>query len=146
MMQQALQQAEQAFVLDEVPVGAVIIDSTGNIIATAHNEQEHRNDVSAHAEMLAIRQAETKLKRWRLDDLTLYVTLEPCPMCAGAILLSRIKRLVYGTADIRMGAIESLFAIPVHPALSHKIEIRAGVLETECRHILQTFFVAKRHK
>lgn len=146
MMRQALLQAKQAQNKNEVPVGAVIVDERGEIIAFAHNEQEQRHDATAHAEILVMRRAAAKLQRWRLTDLTLYVTLEPCPMCAGAIFLSRIRRVVYGALDTRMGAMESLFAIPTHPALNHRIEVRAGVLEDECKMLLHEFFTAKRKK
>ena len=144
MMRLALEEARKAFTADEVPVGAVITDKNGHVIASAYNEQENSLDATAHAEILAIRRACSKLDRRRLADMTLYVTLEPCPMCAGAILLSCIGRLVYGTFDSRMGAVDSLFSILTHSALNHSIEIKAGVLEDECKLILQEFFAGKR--
>ncbi|WP_231035369.1 tRNA adenosine(34) deaminase TadA [Pectinatus frisingensis] len=144
MMLRALECARLAFSADEVPVGAVIADKKGNVVATGYNMQEHSRDATAHAEILVIRKACKVLGRRRLNDMTLYVTLEPCPMCAGAILLSNIGRLVYGAADSRLGAVDSLFALLTHPALNHDIEIRAGVREDECRSILQQFFVNKR--
>ena len=144
IMRLALEEARKAFTADEVPVGAVITDKNGHIIASAYNEQENSLDATAHAEILAIRRACSKLGRRRLADMTLYVTLEPCPMCAGAILLSCIGRLVYGTFDSRMGAVDSLFSILTHSALNHSIEIKAGVLEDECKLILQEFFADKR--
>ncbi len=144
IMRLALEEAQKAFAADEVPVGAVITDKNGQIIAAAYNKQENSLDATAHAEILAIRKACSKLGRRRLPDMTLYVTLEPCPMCAGAVLLSCIGRLVYGAPDSRMGAVESLFSILSHSSLNHSIEIKAGVLEDECRSVLQEFFAGKR--
>ena len=144
IMRLALEEAQKAFAADEVPVGAVITDKNGQIIAAAYNKQENSLDATAHAEILAIRKACSKLGRRRLSDMTLYVTLEPCPMCAGAVLLSCIGRLVYGAPDSRMGAVESLFSILSHSSLNHSIEIKAGVLEDECRSVLQEFFAGKR--
>ncbi len=143
-MRLAITEAKKAADMGEVPVGAVIVDSFGEVISTAHNLRESLNDPTAHAEILAIRSAGEKLQKWRLDDLTLYVTLEPCPMCAGAILESRIGRLVYSTTDVRRGAIESVFALLRHKAVNSKTEIRAGVLEDECKELLKEFFAKKR--
>ena len=143
-MKLALDEAKKAAKMGEVPVGAIITDSCGKIIARAHNLRETANDATAHAEIIAIREANTKLKSWRLTDLTMYVTLEPCPMCAGAILNSRISRLVYGATDIKAGAVESLFAILSHKKLSADTEIRAGVLEDECKALVQKFFKDRR--
>ena len=142
----ALEEAKKAANIGEVPVGAVIADVCGKIIAKTHNLRETLNDPTAHAEILAIKEAGQKLQKWRLTDLTLYVTLEPCPMCAGAILESRIRRLVYGAMDIKRGAIESMFALFGHKAFNERIEIRAGVLEDECKELLQEFFEKKRKR
>ncbi|WP_231038540.1 tRNA adenosine(34) deaminase TadA [Pectinatus haikarae] len=144
MMKLALSEADKAFFSDEVPVGAVIVDDKGQIIASAHNEQEHSKDATGHAEVTAIRIACAKLSCRRLVNMTLYVTLEPCPMCAGAILLSHIGRLVYGAPDSRMGAVESIFSVLSHPAIKNNIEIRGGVLEDECKLVLRKFFAVKR--
>lgn len=144
MMKVALVEARKAFKANEVPVGAIIVNKNGQIIAKAHNIQEHSYDATAHAEVVAIRTACAKLSRRRLADMTLYVTLEPCPMCAGAIHLSHIGRLVYGAPDARIGAVESLFAILSHPGIRNRIEIRGGVLEDECKILLRDFFAAKR--
>lgn len=144
MMKVALVEARKAFKANEVPVGAIIVNKNGQIIAKAHNIQEHSHDATAHAEIVAIRAACAKLSRRRLADMTLYVTLEPCPMCAGAIHLSHIGRLVYGAPDARIGAVESLFAILSHPGIKNRIEIRGGVLEDECKSLLRDFFAARR--
>ena len=140
----ALELAEEAAEAGEIPVGAVIVDDTGTIVAAARNECEAIPDATAHAEILAIRRASELLGSWRLTDCTLYVTLEPCPMCAGAIVNSRLKRLVYGAADSHMGAVESILNIPGHPALGAKLQVRAGVMEQECRELLQRFFANRR--
>lgn len=143
-MNQAIIEAKLAASLGEAPVGAVIVDKNGKIIAKAHNLRETTKDATAHAEIVAIREACEKLKSWRLNDCSIYVTLEPCPMCAGAILAARFKRLIYGAMDVKMGAVESLFALLSHEKLNHKVEIRAGVLEDECREILREFFGNRR--
>lgn len=143
-MKLALIEAKKAALMGEVPVGAIIADSNGKIISTAHNLRETTSDATAHAEIIAIREANAKLKSWRLAGLTMYVTLEPCPMCAGAILNSRLSRLVYGAVDVKMGAAESLFALFSNERLPANIEIRAGVLEDECKEILQNFFKDRR--
>lgn len=143
-MKLALDEAKKAALIGEVPVGAIITDSNGKIIARAHNLREMTNDATAHAEIIAIREANEKLKSWRLKNLTMYVTLEPCSMCAGAVLNSRIGRLVYGAADVKAGAVESIFALLTHKKLNADIEIRAGVLEDECKEILQKFFKDRR--
>ena len=140
----ALDEARLAMQSGEVPVGAVLIDDEGGVVVRAHNLCERETDATAHAEMLAIREAEKRLSRWRLTGCTLYVTLEPCPMCAGAIMASRISRLVYGATDARAGAVESIFNIPGHPSLAPMPEITAGVMEDECKTLLQTFFAVRR--
>lgn len=139
----ALEEARQAAREGEIPVGAVLVKD-GQVVARAHNRREQDHDATAHAELLAIRQACEKLGRWRLTDCTLYVTLEPCPMCAGAIWNARIGRLVYGAWDSAAGSCGSQFNLPVHPSLNHRTEVTAGVLENESREILRDFLKARR--
>ena len=140
----ALDEARLAMDSGEVPVGAVLIDDEGGVVVRAHNLRETDKDATAHAEIMAIRDACQRLSRWRLSGCTLYVTLEPCPMCAGAIMAARISRLVYGATDARAGAVESIFNIPGHPSLAPSPEITAGVMEDECKALLQEFFAARR--
>ncbi|NOX21156.1 MAG: tRNA adenosine(34) deaminase TadA [Nitrospirae bacterium] len=142
-MQLALEEAKKAYQLDEVPVGALVVKE-GEVISRAYNQRESLNDPTAHAELIAIREASKRLGNWRLTDTTLYVTKEPCPMCAGAIVGARIKRLVYGCKDKKGGAVESLYTIASDPRLNHQVEITSGVLEPQCRELLQSFFRAKR--
>ena len=139
----ALEEARQAAREGEIPVGAVLVKD-GQVVARAHNRREQDHDATAHAELLAIRQACEKLGRWRLTDCTLYVTLEPCPMCAGAIWNARIGRLVYGAWDSAAGACGSQFNLPAHPSLNHRTAVTAGVLEKESREILRDFLKARR--
>lgn len=143
-MRAALAEAAQAYALGEVPIGAVLVDEAGEIVARGHNLRERDHDATAHAEMIAIRAACERLGRWRLSGLTLYVTIEPCPMCAGAIVMSRMDRVVYGGTDYKAGACESLFNIPGHPALNHHPEVTAGVLAEECAGIMKRFFRERR--
>ncbi|WP_416195898.1 tRNA adenosine(34) deaminase TadA [Selenomonas sp.] len=143
-MRAALAEAAQAYALGEVPIGAVLVDEAGEIVARGHNLRERDHDATAHAEMIAIRAACERLGRWRLSGLTLYVTIEPCPMCAGAIVMSRVDRVVYGGTDYKAGACESLFNIPGHPALNHHPEVTAGVLAEECAGIMKRFFRERR--
>ena len=143
-MRAALAEAAQAYALGEVPIGAVLVDEAGEIVARGHNLRERDHDATAHAEMIAIRAACERLGRWRLSELTLYVTIEPCPMCAGAIVMSRVDRVVYGGTDYKAGACESLFNIPGHPALNHHPEVTAGVLAEECADIMKRFFRERR--
>ena len=143
-MRAALAEAAQAYALGEVPIGAVLVDEAGEIVARGHNLRERDHDATAHAEMIAIRAACERLERWRLSGLTLYVTIEPCPMCAGAIVMSRMDRVVYGGTDYKAGACESLFNIPGHPALNHHPEVTAGVLAEECAGIMKRFFRERR--
>ncbi len=145
-MKEALKEAQAAFDAGEVPIGAVLVDPAGAIVARAHNMRETWRDGTAHAEIVALREAAKKLGRWRLSGLTLYVTIEPCPMCAGALVMSRVDRVVYGATDAKAGACESLFNIVGHPALNHQLEMRAGVLEDECRAIMKRFFQERRRK
>ncbi len=140
----ALDEARLAMESGEVPVGAVLIDDGGGVVVCAHNLCESERDATAHAEILAIREAGRRLSRWRLTGCTLYVTLEPCPMCAGAIMSARISRLVYGATDARAGAVESIFNIPGHPSLAPSPEITAGVMEDECKELLRKFFAERR--
>ena len=142
-MQAALREARAAFQEDEVPVGAVIVHD-GRIIARAHNQRETLQDPTAHAEMIAITQAAAALESWRLDGCTMYVTLEPCPMCAGALVLARLPRLVYGAADPKAGACRTLYSIVQDSRLNHRVEVTAGVLAEPCGSILTEFFRAKR--
>ena len=143
-MQQAISLAREVKSSGDVPVGAVIVNEAGEIVSLGKNEREKDNDPTAHAEILAIRKASEKLGSWRLDDLTLIVTLEPCVMCAGAILQSRLKRLVFGAFDQKAGAVgSSLDVIRDVRALS-KVEVVSGVLEDECAKLLTDFFATKR--
>lgn len=142
-MKRALDQAVAAFDQNEVPVGAVIVHD-GRIIAEAGNQRETLNDPTAHAEMIAITQAAEFLGSWRLLDCTLYVTLEPCPMCAGAIVQARIPFVVYGAADAKAGACDSLFNITSDIRLNHQAAVLGGVMQEDCRAILQEFFKQQR--
>jgi tRNA(adenine34) deaminase len=138
-MRQALAQAGQAATLGETPVGAVLV--VGNdIIAAAHNMRETWQDPAAHAELLVIREASARLGRWRLQDATVYVTLEPCLMCAGALVLARVGRLVYGCRDPKAGALGSVYDVVRDGRLNHTYRIAPGVLEAECRNMLSGFF------
>ncbi len=139
----ALQEAEIAASKDEVPVGAIIVRDN-RVIAAAHNLREQLRDPTAHAEMLAITQAASEVDSWRLEGCTLYVTLEPCPMCAGAILQARIARVVYGAADPKAGAVASLYQLLQDSRLNHRVEVQASVLAEECGAILTNFFQQKR--
>ena len=145
-MRLALAEAERAYALGEVPIGAVVMDGAGNIVSTGHNLRESEHDATAHAELIAIRRACRALGRWRLTGMTLYVTIEPCPMCAGAIVMSRISRVVYGSMDTKAGACESLFNITGCPALNHQPEMRSGVLADECSEIIRRFFRERRSR
>ncbi len=142
-MQLALTEAEQARAAGEVPVGAVIVHE-GRVIASAHNQREQLHDPTAHAEMIAITQAAESLSSWRLEGCRLYVTLEPCPMCAGAILQARIAQLVYGAADPKAGAVQSLYSMLNDPRLNHQTQFTAGVLAVPCGQMLTDFFRQQR--
>jgi len=144
-MAQAYAQAEAALAADEVPVGAVIVHQN-RVIGAAHNGREQLRDPTAHAEMIAITQAAAGLDAWRLEGCTLYVTLEPCPMCAGAILQARIGTVVYGADDPKAGAVGSLFRLLDDSRLNHRAEVVAGVMAEPCGQILTDFFAAKRLK
>ena len=138
-MDRAITQARLARVLGDVPVGAVVVRD-GRVIAAAHNRREVDQDPTAHAELLAIRAAARALGSWRLEQCTLYVTLEPCAMCAGALVLARLPELVYAAADPKAGAAGSLFDIPRDPRLNHRVEVTGGVLAEECGELLTRFF------
>src|SRR5829696_3450626 len=142
-MRLALEEAARALEHDDVPVGAVLVHD-GEVIGTGHNERELRQDPSAHAEMIALRAAAAALGSWRLLDTVLYVTLEPCAMCAGAIVLGRVPRVVYGTADPKAGAAGSVLDILAEPRLNHRPAVEGGVLAPECAALLVDFFAARR--
>jgi tRNA(adenine34) deaminase len=127
----------------DVPVGAVAVDQAGTVLAAAGNEREIRNDPTAHAEILVLREASRRLRSWRLTGLTLVVTLEPCAMCAGAIVLARVARLVFGAFDPKAGAVSSLFDVVRDPRLNHRVDVRSGILEDECRVLLKDFFASR---
>ncbi|MDX2079761.1 MAG: tRNA adenosine(34) deaminase TadA [Terrimicrobiaceae bacterium] len=142
-MTEALRLARRAFDAEEVPVGAVIVRE-GRVIARAWNQVELLKDATSHAEMLAITQAEAEVGDWRLNDCDLYVTKEPCPMCAGAIVHARLRRVIFGCGDPKGGAAGGLLNILQMPELNHRCEITPGVLEHDCRGILKEFFTARR--
>lgn len=138
-MRLALEQARKASAQGEVPIGAVLVRA-GQVLARAHNFRETWQDPTAHAEMVAIREAATQSGSWRLTDTTLYVTIEPCAMCIGAIILARIPRLVFGAMDPKAGACGSIVDLPAERKLNHRVEVIGGVLEQESQELLQTFF------
>ncbi len=143
-MRTALAEGRLAAAAGEVPVGAVVVDPDGVVVATTHNRREELVDPTAHAEMLAITEAARKAGTWRLTDHTLVVTLEPCPMCAGAAVHARLGRIVYGAPDPKAGAAWSLYNIPQDPRLNHRCEVVAGVLADECGDLLRSFFDERR--
>jgi len=140
LMRSAIDIAQSALKNDDVPVGALIVDSANNIISTGYNEREAHQDPTAHAEIVAIRRAAQKLGTWRLDDCKLVVTLEPCAMCAGAIAQSRINTLVFGAWDEKAGAVGSVWDVLRDPRAIHKMAVVGGVLEAECAELLTNFF------
>ena len=144
-MGEALRQAARALTAEEVPIGAVVVRE-GRIIGRAYNQVELLKDATAHAEMLALTQAEQVVGDWRLTDCTLYVTKEPCPMCAGAIVHVRLARVVYGVGDPKAGAAGGVMNLLQWPSFNHRAEITRGVRESECRAILQSFFAEQRAK
>ena len=144
-MTEALRLARKAFGSEEVPVGAVIVRS-GEIIGRAWNQVETLKDATAHAEMLAVTQAESAVGDWRLTDCELFVTKEPCPMCAGAIVHARLRRVIFGCRDSKAGAAGSLLNILQMPELNHRCEVRGGVKADECAGILKEFFLARRNQ
>ena len=143
-MQQALALANQAATFDDVPVGALVVNDQGEIIGVGENLREKNNDPTAHAEIVAIKNAAQKISNWRLDDLTMVVTLEPCAMCAGAIVQTRMKRLVFGAFDEKAGAVGSIWDVVRDARALTKIEVVSGVLEKECAQVLTNFFKGKR--
>ena len=142
-MRLALREAERALVHDDVPIGAVVVHD-GEVIGAGKNERELRNDPTAHAEILALREAAAKLGSWRVLDSVIYVTLEPCAMCAGAIVLARVPRVVYGTVDTKAGAAGSVLDVLAEPRLNHRPEVAAGLLAEECAELLRAFFRSRR--
>ena len=142
-MRLALREAEQALEHDDVPVGCVIA-ADGEVVAASHNERELRGDPTAHAEVLALREASRKLGGWRLDGAVLYVTLEPCAMCAGAIVLARVTRVVFATVDPKAGAAGSVLDVLAEPRLNHRPVVAGGLLGVEAAEMLRAFFAARR--
>ena len=142
-MQEAMKEARVAFERDEVPVGAVIVHK-GQIIARAHNQIKMLKDPTAHAEMIAITQASAHFKNERLKDCSLYVTIEPCPMCAGAMVLARLENLFYATEDPKSGACGSIMNVSQHEKLNHRVKAKSGILKDESRSLIQEFFKKKR--
>jgi tRNA(adenine34) deaminase len=142
-MQEAMELARQAAAAGEVPVGAILV-MEGRVAGRGANSPIAKNDPTAHAEMLALREAAQALGNYRLEEATLYVTLEPCVMCAGALVAARVKRLVFGTRDLRFGGVRSKFRIADSELLNHRVEIVEGVLAAECMELLQNFFAARR--
>ena len=140
----ALAEADEAAAANEVPIGCVIVDAAGTELGRGHNARESLGDPTAHAEMLAIRSAASKLGGWRLEGATAYVTLEPCAMCAGALVLARVSRVVFGCADPKGGAISTMFGIGRDPRLNHRFEVTEGVLQDECALRLRRFFARLR--
>ena len=143
-MREALAEAEKAHQAGEVPVGAVVVDKEGRIIGRGHNLVVAGHDPSGHAEIIALRNASQNIKNYRLDNCAIYVTLEPCPMCSGAIIGARLTRLVYGAKDQKAGAVESVFKLFDEKRVNHHTDVTAGVLEEDCLRILQSFFVELR--
>ena len=146
-MRQAIEQARLALAADEVPIGCVIVhEPTARVIGAGYNRRESDHDPTAHAEIIAMRQAGAALGHWRLLDCTLYVTLEPCPMCAGAMVNARISKLVYGCDDPKAGAVRTLFQLCSDPRLNHRLEVQPEVLSEECAQLLRDFFKTRRIK
>ena len=139
----ALEEARIAFEMGEVPIGAVIVKQ-GKIISATHNMKETWQDPTAHAEVIAMRNASKSIGSWRLSDCTLYVTLEPCPMCAGAIVQARIKQLVYGAPDLKAGAVDSVLNVVENPKLNHRVEVIPGIMSEESKKLMQLFFKQRR--
>jgi tRNA(adenine34) deaminase len=144
LMQQAIALAKSAADNGDVPVGALVVNEQGEVLGTGHNLREENNDPTAHAEIVAMRMAAAKLNNWRMDDLTMIVTLEPCAMCAGAISQSRFKRVVFGAWDQKAGAVGSVWDVIRDPRNLNKVEVITGVLEKECASVLSIFFEGKR--
>jgi len=145
-MTRALELAEEAGSAGDVPVGAVIVNADDQMLAEAQNRRERDHDPTAHAEVLALRAAGQTLKNWHLNDCTLYVTLEPCPMCAGALILARLGLLVYGADDLKAGAVRSVLNVPDSAASNHQLAVLGGILESACRQQLQDWFHDRRRR
>jgi len=143
-MRKAIEAAEMARGLDEIPIGACLIDKEGELVAVAGNRTITESDPTAHAEILVLREAGAKIGNYRLTETVLYTTIEPCAMCAGALVNARIKRLVFGAHDDRFGAVESVFRLCDTSSLNHQLEITSGVLANECKKLMQDFFRQKR--
>ncbi len=143
-MRIAIEAASAALATGDVPVGAVLLDATGEVVESDHNRREELTDPTAHAEMLVLSRRARAIGDWRLSGHTLVVTLEPCPMCAGAAVLARLDRIVYGATDLKTGAAWSLYNIPQDRRLNHRIELVEGVLAEECGELLETFFQSRR--
>ena len=144
-MREALTEARAAMAMGEVPIGAVIVhEPTGRIIGRGHNRREADNDPTAHAEIVALRQAAREMGTWRLNDCVMAVTLEPCPMCAGALVNARLGRLIYGCADPKAGAVRTLYRLCEDDRLNHRVLVEDGVLAEECAELLRDFFRAQR--
>jgi tRNA(adenine34) deaminase len=142
-MRLALRHARVAADHDDVPIGAVVLDPSGAVVAAAGNQRELARDPTAHAEILVLREAAAALGSWRLTEHTLVVTLEPCTMCAGALVLARVARLVFGAYDPKAGAVASLFDVVRDPRLNHRVDVRGGILEAECGAMLSDFFATR---
>ena len=142
-MRLALEQARLAADHGDVPIGAVVLNPSGAVVAAAGNQREQAGDPTAHAEVLVLREAAGVLGSWRLTDHTLVVTLEPCTMCAGALVLARVARLVFGAFDPKAGAVASVFDVVRDPRLNHRIDVRGGILEAECGQLLSDFFATR---
>ena len=145
-MRVALEEADAAFAAGEVPVGCVLVNEDGRVLGRGRNAREELADPTAHAELVALRESAARALSWRLEDVTAYVTLEPCAMCAGGLVQARVRRLVYGCRDPKAGAVSSMFGIGVDPRLNHRFEVVAGVLEDECAARLRTFFASLRSR
>jgi tRNA(adenine34) deaminase len=143
-MEEALQEAEAAFAEEEVPIGAIIVHPERGIVARAHNQREQLIDPTAHAEMIALTQAAQALRSWRLEECALYVTLEPCPMCAGAIVQARLPLVFYGCADPKAGACHTLYQITSDSRLNHRCSVLGGILADRCAGLLRRFFLDRR--
>jgi tRNA(adenine34) deaminase len=143
-MRLALREAERALEHEDVPIGAVVVRDDGEVLGTGHNERELRKDPTAHAEIIALREAATAVGDWRVLDAVLYVTLEPCAMCAGAIVLARVPRVVYGASDPKAGACGSVLDVLGEPRLNHRPEVAGGLLARDCGELLSGFFASRR--
>lgn len=142
----ALAEAEEAAAAGDVPVGAVVVSAEGTVLGRGHNQRELRGDPTAHAEILALRRAAAARGSWRLSGTSLVVTLEPCPMCAGAVVAARVARVVFGTTDPKGGACGSLYNLCCDPRLNHQIQLRDGVRSEECARLLSSFFASRRSR